>query len=61
MNTITVNIKSNYGALAAYPACPNAARFAALAGTKTLTLEALQTIKALGFEVIQKTPQTFQL
>ena len=61
MNTITVNIKSNYGALAAYPACPNAARFAARAGTKTLTLEALQTIKALGFEVIQKTPQTFQL
>ena len=61
MQSITVNIKSVYGNVTAYPACPTAALFAQLLGTKTLTPQALKTIKALGFEVNQKTADLIQL
>ena len=58
---ITVNIKSVYGNITAYPACPTAVLFAQLIGTKTLTPQALKTIQALGFEVKQQAPDLIQL
>lgn len=61
MQTVTVTIKSVYGNITAYPSCPTAALFAQLLGTKTLTPQALKTIKALGFEVIQQSPQLIHL
>jgi hypothetical protein len=57
MQSVTVTVKSVYGNITAYPACPTAKLFAELIGTKTLTPQALSTIKALGFEIIQQTPQ----
>jgi hypothetical protein len=61
MQSITVTIKSVYGNITAYPSCPTAQLFAQLLGTKTLTPQALKTIKALGFEVNQKTADLIQL
>jgi hypothetical protein len=54
MQSVTVKVKSVYGNVTAYPACPAAALFAQLLGTKTLTPQALKTIQALGFEVKQQ-------
>jgi hypothetical protein len=54
MQSVTVTVKSVYGNITAYPACPAASLFAQLMGTKTLTPQALKTIKALGFEVKQQ-------
>jgi len=61
MKTITVQVKSNYGQIVAYPVCVESKLFAQLAGTKTLTIDALKTIKALGFEVIQQAPQLLKV
>jgi len=61
MQSVTVTVKSVYGNITAYPACPTASLFAQLLGTKTLTPQALKTIKALGFEVNQKTADLIQL
>ena len=61
MQSVTVTIKSVYGNITAYPACSTAALFAQLVGTKTLTPQALKTIKALGFEVIQQAPELITL
>jgi len=61
MKTITVQVKSNYGQTVAYPVCTESKLFAKLAGTKTLTIDALKTIKALGFEVIQQAPQLLKV
>lgn len=47
----TIEIRHVYGVPAAYPACPTATLLARLAGTKTLTAEALATIRALGYRV----------
>jgi hypothetical protein len=52
---ITVQIKSNYGALTAYPVCPTAKAFAEIAGTKTLTTQALQIIERMGYSITQQT------
>lgn len=52
---ITVQIKSNYGVLTAYPVCPTAKQFAELAGTKTLTTQALQIIERMGYDIVQQT------
>jgi hypothetical protein len=51
---ITVEIKNVYGANAIYPVCPKAKTFALIAGTKTLTPEAIRNIKTLGFEITVK-------
>lgn len=48
---ITVNIRNVYGNEAIYPVCPKGMLFAKLAGTKTLTRAALETIKALGYRI----------
>lgn len=58
---ITIRIEKNYGIETAYPACEQSRLLAKLAGTKTLTHYALQTIAALGYEIQieQSTPRTF--
>jgi hypothetical protein len=48
---ITIKIEKNYGIETAYPACDNSRLLAKLAGTKTLTWHALETIRALGYEI----------
>jgi hypothetical protein len=57
MKTITVKIKQVYGNTVAYPVCDQARLLAQLAGTTTLTIQALKIIKSLGFEVIQQSPE----
>ncbi len=54
---IQVTVRDVYGLRTIYPACDIAKLFARLAGTKTLTTHALETIKALGYTVEVK-PQT---
>lgn len=49
--TIKVQVRSVYGRETIYPACRQAAKLAKLAGTRTLTPEAMQIIVALGFRV----------
>lgn len=49
---IIVDIRNNYGSEAIYPVCEQAKLFAELAGTKTLTREAVALIKALGYRVV---------
>ena len=52
--TVTVCIRRVYSNAVIYPADANAKFFAAIAGTKTLTVPALQQIKNLGFEIVEK-------
>jgi hypothetical protein len=49
--TITIRIDKNYGLETAYPACAQSRLLADLAGTKTLTRRALDTIAALGYQI----------
>jgi hypothetical protein len=49
--SITVRVTKNYGVEAIYPVCPQAALFAQLVGTKTLTRASIETIKALGYSI----------
>jgi len=49
---ISIHIKENYGVPTAYPICDKALLFAALCGTKTLTVAALANIARLGYEVV---------
>jgi hypothetical protein len=51
MQAIQVTVKDVYGARTIYPACDTAKLLAKLAGTKTITVAALNTIKQLGYEV----------
>ena len=51
MKEIKVTIKNVYGNQTIYPACESAKIFARLAGTKTLTMDAIQDIKKLGYTV----------
>jgi hypothetical protein len=51
---IMVIVRKVYGNAVIYPACDQSRTFAQLAGTKTLTLQALQKIKALGYEISEK-------
>lgn len=46
---IQVEIKSNYGNRAVYPACDISRKLAALIGTKTFTDAAIAQIKGLGY------------
>ena len=52
--TVTVTVRRVYGNAVIYPACPTARHFAAIAGTKTLTLDALRKIKALGYSITER-------
>ena len=51
MNTITIQIKSVYGQDKIYPICDTAKLFASIAGTKTITKNALIMIHQLGFKI----------
>ena len=48
---ITVMIKQVYGNRAIYPACSKSKLLAEIAGTKTFTSRALDSIKALGYSI----------
>lgn len=52
VRTLTVEIRQVYGISKAYPACANARIIADLAGTKTLSRQALGLAQALGFRVV---------
>jgi len=54
--TITVKIKNVYGREIVYPVCNAAKQFAALANTKTLTDDAINIIKSLGYSIEVETP-----
>jgi len=58
---ITIRIEKNYGIETAYPSCDQSKLLARLAGTKTLTAHALDTIAALGYQIQieQSTPKNF--
>lgn len=56
MKTITVEIKTVYGADNIYPVCDSAKTFAKIAGTKTLTRETIKLVKELGYTVEVKQP-----
>jgi len=51
MKNITVEVRDVYGQVKFYPTCDSAKLFADIAGTKTLTADALKKIKALGYAV----------
>lgn len=51
MKEITVKVKSIYGVDKIYPVDDDSRTFARLAGTTTLTDEAIRHIKALGYTV----------
>jgi hypothetical protein len=46
---LTIEIKNVYGVQTVYPVCDQAKFFAALAGTKTLTAQAVRLIKQRGY------------
>lgn len=59
MNKIVlIEIRSNYGKEAIYPANKEAELFADIAGTKTITRDALKSIKELGY-LIEVKPLEF--
>ena len=58
---ITIEIKSQYGQTVAHPICCKAKLFAKIAGTKTLTLETLKAVKALGYEIDQVTTELLKV
>jgi hypothetical protein len=51
---ITLLRKDQYGRVVYHPVCDKAKTFALIAGTKTLTLQALHNIKLLGYKLIVK-------
>ena len=54
MTTITVTVRRVYGNPVIYPACDQARQFARIAGTKTLTLDTLRQIRALGYTIAER-------
>jgi len=54
---IEIEIRDIYGIRTIYPACDKSRLFARLAGTKTITRHALETIRALGYTVEIKQPE----
>ena len=55
--TITIELKWQYGNCAFYPLCETSKRFAQIAGTKTLTQDALRIIKLMGYTITQTTKE----
>ena len=60
MKEIKIKIKAVYGNDVIYPVCSDARLFAELAGTKTLTKQAVNVIKNLGYTVTVEAP-TYEL
>ena len=55
---ISIERRDQYGAVVFHPVCEAAKTFARIAGTKTLTPEALALIKSLGYQIEVKHPET---
>jgi hypothetical protein len=51
---IYIEVREVYGNKTFYPACKVSESFARLARTKTLTFDAIQIIKSMGYEIEQK-------
>ena len=51
---IAIRIEKNYGVEVIYPVCDHAKMFARIAKTKTLTIDTIQVVKSLGFELIRE-------
>ena len=49
--TLQITLREVYGQIKAYPVCDQARRIAALAGTKTLTLDAIRIAQEMGFQL----------
>jgi hypothetical protein len=58
-NTIEVEVKDVYGVTKYYPICEKAQLFADIAGTKTLTVQVIKKIEALGFSIKASRTVTF--
>ena len=58
---ITIEIKTQYGQTVAHPICCKAKLFAKIAGTKTLTMETLKNVRALGYEIEQLAPEPLKV
>jgi hypothetical protein len=58
-NIIEVEVKDVYGAVKYYPICEKAQLFADIAGTKTLTVEVIKKIEALGYSIKASRTVTF--
>jgi len=56
---IIIQVRSNYGAPTVYPVCDTAKQFAQIAGTKTLTVQALKVIERMGYAIVQQEQPTF--
>ena len=54
MKTVTVEIRNVYGNETIYPICEQAKLLAKLAGTKTITKDAVRVIKDLGYSITVK-------
>jgi hypothetical protein len=50
-DVIEVEVRDVYGTVKYYPICERAQLFADIAGTKTLTVQAIKKIEALGFSI----------
>ena len=48
---IKVSLRNVYGSGLVYPVCDNAKEFASIAGTKTLSESAIESIRRLGYSV----------
>lgn len=59
--TVKVEVRSVYGSEKIYPANFEAERFAAIAGTKTLSVADLENIKRLGIMVEEVSPKKLKL
>lgn len=51
MRTITVEIRDQFGNRVFHPVCEDALRFAAIAGTTTLTERVLTCVRGLGYDI----------
>jgi hypothetical protein len=58
-NVIEVEVKDVYGVTKYYPICEKAQLFADIAGTKTLTVQAIKKIEALGYSIKASRTVTF--
>ena len=54
--TIYVTVKNVYGNDLVYPACDDSRAFAQLTNSKTFNANQLHTIRALGYNIVVKTP-----
>ena len=54
VNAIQVEVRQIYGTTKVYPLCETAKAFARIAGTTTLTIDALRNIERIGFEIISQ-------